>query len=757
MSINTRRAAAAAASIAVGLGLLAASSPAAAQVLLERAPTTASVTVSVDVAPEATWSTGALVGVRFVPKTGGTGGWFSWTVRQNDAPFTAELAPGEYAVVVDYRDYRGDDTTTGGRPLLITAVAGESLSIEPQLLPEATVSGTISSAHGIPDRILPTFIDPAFAGYPIQHDLHARIDATTGRYTVSDLPPGRYDFALTAERERWLPEWWKDSPTREGATPVDIATGQALTGYDVELTNRPAIDGTVTTTDATGAIVPAEGVTVTLDPDGDSSDVTTVTDAAGRYEILVDTPGRYDVSFGNDAGQLDPIPDSRNWVRVELGSRDFQDGIVYAGTDVTVERAGSIEGRITVWDGRSDARVVVNAERRDPVTGEWTNFPSGPTGWNYRLAGLPAGDYRVRFVQAHNQDNHDEYRSEYFDDELYPQDARLVTVRAAETTTGVDARMEARSYSMFRIGGADRYAVSAAASKSTFEPGVPVVYLASGENFPDALSAGPAAAHRGGSLLLTARATLPAATRSELERLRPQRIVVVGGPAAISSEVAAQLAGLAPSIQRIGGADRYEVSRKVVADAFCGRVDATSCPAIGAAFVATGSSYPDALSAGPAAAHLGGPVLLVNGSATEPDAQTAALIGRLGLEKVYIAGGQAAVGAPIESWLQRRVGSVERIAGLERFDTSMNIAWRVWGHAEAVYFASGENFPDALSGGAVAPRSDAPVMLVRRTCIPDTTRQVIDILNPIDITLLGGPTALADGVYRYSSFCPQED
>src|SRR5690606_4645258 len=39
-----------------------------------------------------------------------------------------------------------------------------------------------------------------------------------------------------------------------------------------------------------------------------------------------------------------------------------------------------------------------------------------------------------------------------------------------------------------RLAGPDRYATAAAISKSTFTAGVPVVYLASGATFPDALS-----------------------------------------------------------------------------------------------------------------------------------------------------------------------------------------------------------------------------------------------------------------------------
>ncbi|SDQ10333.1 cell wall-binding repeat-containing protein [Quadrisphaera sp. DSM 44207] len=90
----------------------------------------------------------------------------------------------------------------------------------------------------------------------------------------------------------------------------------------------------------------------------------------------------------------------------------------------------------------------------------------------------------------------------------------------------------------FRISGADRYATAAEVSRATWDPQTaPVVYLASGETFPDALSVGPSTLGAG-PLLLTRRAELPEATRAELERLRPCVVVVVGGEKAVGDDVA---------------------------------------------------------------------------------------------------------------------------------------------------------------------------------------------------------------------------
>ncbi|HWP62528.1 MAG TPA: cell wall-binding repeat-containing protein, partial [Candidatus Binatia bacterium] len=76
-----------------------------------------------------------------------------------------------------------------------------------------------------------------------------------------------------------------------------------------------------------------------------------------------------------------------------------------------------------------------------------------------------------------------------------------------------------------RLGGTDRYGTSVAISVRTVpEGGVPVVYLASGAGFADALVAGPAAARSGGALLLTRPDRLPANIATELVRLAPDRV-----------------------------------------------------------------------------------------------------------------------------------------------------------------------------------------------------------------------------------------
>lgn len=127
-----------------------------------------------------------------------------------------------------------------------------------------------------------------------------------------------------------------------------------------------------------------------------------------------------------------------------------------------------------------------------------------------------------------------------------------------------------------RLAGSDRYGTAVAVAQDAYAsrdylPNVaPVVFVASGTNFPDALSAAPAAATLGGPLLLTNPNTLPRGVATEITSLGPAKIVVVGGTGAVSAAVFNQLKALIPTavVARIAGIDRFATSRAINAAAF---------------------------------------------------------------------------------------------------------------------------------------------------------------------------------------------
>lgn len=117
---------------------------------------------------------------------------------------------------------------------------------------------------------------------------------------------------------------------------------------------------------------------------------------------------------------------------------------------------------------------------------------------------------------------------------------------AGSVSDGVisQARIAAGSSpSITRLSGQNRYQTAVAISKNTFPgtPRVPVVYLASGTGFADALSGAAAAGFLGGPLLLTSPNSAAESVLEEIKRLDPVRVVILGGPAAVSETVRAQV------------------------------------------------------------------------------------------------------------------------------------------------------------------------------------------------------------------------
>ena len=183
-----------------------------------------------------------------------------------------------------------------------------------------------------------------------------------------------------------------------------------------------------------------------------------------------------------------------------------------------------------------------------------------------------------------------------------------------------------------RLAGTDRYGTAAAIAVEAGDGDV--VYLASGQVFADSLAAGPAAAADRSPLLLTATCALPPPTELVLRERQPKTVVLVGGTAAICSDVEEAVRAAVPGaqVERIAGATRFETAA-LLAERAAGDDGGT--------YVASGRTFADALSAGPLAVTTRRPMLL-----TEPCAIPApveAVLARSNVERNTVVGGTSAV------------------------------------------------------------------------------------------------------------------
>ena len=290
---------------------------------------------------------------------------------------------------------------------------------------------------------------------------------------------------------------------------------------------------------------------------------------------------------------------------------------------------------------------------------------------------------------------------------------------------------------LIRTGGADRFETSALISAATFDEDAPVVYIASGANYPDALSAAAAAGAKDAPVLLVLKDEVPQVIVDELTRLNPARAVIVGGTDVISDKVQS-VVGRYSVTSRVAGATRFETSANL---------SATFEPGVDVAYIASGSNYPDALAGAAAAGATGGPVLLVQ----QTEIPTAVLTELVRLEpnKIVVLGGTTAVSSDVEANLNRLIAPTTRIGGATRFDTATAVSKDTYPDgASTVYITSGANFPDALAGAAAAGATDAPVLLVYETEIPASVKVELERLKPTNIVVLGGTTVISAAVAK---------
>lgn len=279
-----------------------------------------------------------------------------------------------------------------------------------------------------------------------------------------------------------------------------------------------------------------------------------------------------------------------------------------------------------------------------------------------------------------------------------------------------------------RLSGADRVGTAVAISRGSFaDHGASAVVLATATDYPDALVGAPLAAAKNAPLLLTEGATTPAATQQELARVLAQggTVYLLGGTQAIPASVSTQLEGAGYNVVRLAGADRFATSVAVA--------DALGDPAT--VLLASGANFPDALAAGPAAAHVDGAVLLTNGRAMP--AATATYL-QDHAATVYAVGGPAASADP----------SAVAIAGVDRYATAAAIATTFFDGPQTVGVATGSTFPDALAGAAQLGRADGPLLLAGAVGLYPATRTYL-ASNSSTVTAVhvyGGTTALSDDV-----------
>jgi hypothetical protein len=255
----------------------------------------------------------------------------------------------------------------------------------------------------------------------------------------------------------------------------------------------------------------------------------------------------------------------------------------------------------------------------------------------------------------------------------------------------------------------------------------------------DALGGSALAAHVGGPLLLTGTAKLDLATAGELTRtLTPgSTVFVLGGTSALSPAVFNAVKALGFNPIRLGGASRYATAVTIAQHMALDMRQWDGQPSVQRVLLATGLNFPDALAAGTAAGATPDTVLLLTADAAMPP-ETAGYLGQISGQttgpksaSVYPVGGSANKAAKTLKNVPAANLNLDLLVGPDRYATAALVALQFFGdrlspHSggfspHSVGIAIGDNWPDALSGGAAMGTLGGPLLLTTQTALPPAT------------------------------------
>jgi stage II sporulation protein D len=185
-----------------------------------------------------------------------------------------------------------------------------------------------------------------------------------------------------------------------------------------------------------------------------------------------------------------------------------------------------------------------------------------------------------------------------------------------------------------RISGSERYQTAVEVANQINNSNE-VFVVTKDEKSPDSLSIASYASMLQIPILYTTKDTLHESVSSYINANNINKVTIVGGTAAVSTNVENQLKGLASNVSRVSGSDRYETSLKI-ADRYALDFEDKTL------FFARGDQFIDALPASALAAAMKSPLILTQ-QGDVPKSIEAWLDRRTILPDVYFLGGNSAI------------------------------------------------------------------------------------------------------------------
>lgn len=315
----------------------------------------------------------------------------------------------------------------------------------------------------------------------------------------------------------------------------------------------------------------------------------------------------------------------------------------------------------------------------------------------------------------------------------------LTPFKVAADISSVPSKIE----QVVRFGGQDRYETSKLIAENNFGMNLDNVVIASGNDFPDGLAGVTLAKKLNAPLLLVDKNIENKGSEVVLQYIlnklnKNGKVYILGGEGAVSGsyiEYFKQNGYLENNIVRIGGINRDQTSAKIAEN-----LNLTQGTPI---VISNDSAFADALSISPKAGFSQWPVLLTGSNKLSEDVER--YIENIKPSIVYIVGGNAAISENVKNRIKEITGyddnKIVRLGGQDRYETVEKINNYFYeNNLDKVYVASGENFPDSLSGSVVAAIQGKPLVLVSQSSYVSGARSINNVTgtNKVTVNVFGG-------------------
>lgn len=353
------------------------------------------------------------------------------------------LPPGNYVIEL------GEAARHSGQEYIIfedqTPRHGQAMV---QAAAQGAINGTVTDQQGkkVGQVAVSLYAVVDANGYTYEQLVRRMLTDDKGRYKFRDLPAGQYKmgFADTLYPERYVAEYYPDAMDLWTATVIDL-TGDKRQ-IDAQLGIAGSLAGRVT--NGQGEALVGVGVELYRYSDDGSGYMYwqtvnwTNTFGDGSYTFSGLATGSYRLYYADNQWPALYAPEYYNNAAVLELATDVlvSDGAAVTGIDVQLAPPGQILGTVTDEAGQPIEGIGVNLYSDPDGDGYWAQNYSGGTDASgaYSVSGLPAGVYRVAFVDWMGPWR---YQPEYYNDAATLESATDIVVAEGAIVEEIDAHL----------------------------------------------------------------------------------------------------------------------------------------------------------------------------------------------------------------------------------------------------------------------------------------------------------------------------